>query len=179
MKTQAAAQPTTSAPAGLMAQAALNRPRRTVQGLLQAGDITQEAADAAERWCRDYVFGYFDYLEHTTPAPQGQSVRHDAVSWQMVRAKAMARITAVRDALGLCAHQRLRMMLVDDLSFRAMGEALFSNISSSSAQRKIAAQCALVLEQLAALEVTFRRAEQAKKAGRRKTARTEKEVLQR
>ncbi|GBR55819.1 hypothetical protein AA18889_0339 [Acetobacter senegalensis DSM 18889] len=50
--------------------------------------------------------------------------------------------------------------------------------SSSSAQRKIAAQCALVLEQLAALEATFRRAEQAKKAGRRKNARTEKEVLQ-
>lgn len=178
MKTQAAALPQTSAPAGLMAQAALNRPRRTVQGLLQAGDITQEAADAAERWCRNYVFGYFDYLEHTNPAPQGQSVRHDAVSWQMVRAQAMARITTVRDALGLCAHQRLRMMLVDDLSFRAMGEALFPAISSSSAQRKIAAQCALVLEQLAVLEITLHRAEQAKKASRRKNTGATKKVLQ-
>ncbi|GCD74220.1 hypothetical protein NBRC3299_0512 [Acetobacter pasteurianus NBRC 3299] len=178
MKTQAAALAQTSAPAGLVAQAALNRPRRTVQGLLQAGDITQDAADAAEQWCRNYVFGYFDYLEHTNPAPQGQTVRHDAVSWQMVRAKAMARITAVRDALGLCAHQRLRMMLVDELSFRAMGEALFPTISSSSAQRKIAAQCALVLEQLAALEVTFRRAEQAKKASKHKNAGTEKKGAQ-
>ncbi|GBR46005.1 hypothetical protein CSR02_06025 [Acetobacter pomorum] len=164
-------------PNALMAQATLNRPRRTVQGLLQAGDITQAAADAAERWCRNYVFGYYDYLEHTSPAPQGQTVRHDAVSWQMVRAQAMARITAVRDALGLCAHQRLRMMLVDDLSFRAMGEALFPTISSSSAQRKIAAQCALVLEQLAALEETFRRAAQEKRKRTPKTTPAHSKVL--
>lgn len=131
---------------------------RTVQGLLNAGDITQPAADAAERWYRDYVFGYCDYKEFLQTAPKASITRHDAVSWQMMRGKAMARITAVRNALGLCAHQRLRMLLVDELSFRAMGAALFPALSASSAQRKIAAQCALLLEQLEAFEDAARKA---------------------
>ncbi|MGO2959598.1 MAG: hypothetical protein ACTIDN_11280 [Acetobacter sp.] len=137
---------------------------RTVQALLNAGDISQTAADAAERWYQDYVFGYCDYKEFSPEFRPSTLTRHDAVSWQMVRGKAMGRITDVQQALGLCAHQRLRMMLVDELSFRAMGAALFPTLSASSAQRKIAAQCALLLEQLEAFEVAARKAaKQARK----------------
>lgn len=139
---------------------------RTVQALLQAGDITQPAADAAERWYRDYVFGYCDYVEFSDQHRPSTLTRHDAVSWQLVRARAMARITAIREALGLCAHQRLRMMLVDELSFRAMGEALFPAISASSSQRKIAAQCALLLEQLADRQEAERKAAKAARAAK-------------
>ena len=150
---------------------------RTVQSLLQAGDITQPAADAAERWYRDYIFGYCDYVEFSEQHRPSTLTRHDAVSWQLVRARAMARITEAREALGLCAHQRLRMMLVDELSFRAMGEALFPTISASSSQRKIAAQCALLLEQLAAREEAARKAAKAarstKNTIREPAARTE------
>lgn len=126
-------------------------PRRvltTVQALLNAGDITQEAANAADRWYRDYAFGYCDYKEFDAGHVADTTTKHDAVSWQVVRANACGRIVGVRQALGVCAHQRLRMMMVDELSFRAMGEALFPRVSSSTAQRKIAAQCTLVLEQL-------------------------------
>nr|WP_298796216.1 hypothetical protein [uncultured Acetobacter sp.] len=143
---------------------------RTVQALLLAGDITQPAADAAERWYRDYVFGYCDYVEFSDQHLTSTLTRHDAVSWQLVRARAMARVTAVREALGLCAHQRLRMLLVDELSFRAMGEALFPTISASSSQRKIAAQCALLLEQLAAREEAGRKAAKASRAGKNNAA---------
>ncbi|MFT9399751.1 hypothetical protein [Acetobacter sp.] len=137
---------------------------RTVQALLNAGDISQTAADAAERWYQDYVFGYCDYKQFSPEFRPSTLTRHDAVSWQMVRGKAMGRITDVQQALGLCAHQRLRMMLVDELSFRAMGAALFPTLSASSAQRKIAAQCALLLEQLEAFEVAARKAaKQARK----------------
>lgn len=145
---------------------------RTVQALLQAGDITQPAADAAERWYRDYVFGYCDYVEFSDQHRPGTLTRHDAVSWQLVRARAMARVTDVREALGLCAHQRLRMLLVDELSFRAMGEALFPAISAGSSQRKIAAQCALLLEQLAAREEAARKAAKAVRTAKHTPAQT-------
>lgn len=139
---------------------------RTVQALLHAGDISQSAADAAERWYQDYIFGYCDYKEIPPDYRPSTLTRHDSVSWQLVRGKAMARISAVQAALGLCAHQRLRMMLVDELSFRAMGVALFPALAASSAQRKIAAQCALVLEQLEALEDAARKAARAKRKER-------------
>ncbi|PCD79840.1 hypothetical protein CO710_05950 [Acetobacter orleanensis] len=152
---------------------------RTVQALLQVGDITQLAADAAERWYRDYVFGYCDYVEFSDQHRPSTLTRHDAVSWQLVRARAMARITAVRDALGLCAHQRLRMLLVDELSFRAMGEALFPAISAGSSQRKIAAQCALLLEQLAARQEAERKATKADRATRNKAPQPDMELVAR
>lgn len=139
---------------------------RTMQALLHAGDISQSAADAAERWYQDYIFGYCDYKEIPPDHRPSTLTRHDSVSWQLVRGKAMARISAVQAALGLCAHQRLRMMLVDELSFRAMGAALFPALAASSAQRKIAAQCALVLEQLEALEDAARKAARAKRKER-------------
>ena len=139
---------------------------RTVQALLHAGDISQSAADAAERWYQAYIFGYCDYKEIPPDYRPSTLTRHDSVSWQLVRGKAMARISAVQAALGLCAHQRLRMMLVDELSFRAMGAALFPALAASSAQRKIAAQCALVLEQLEALEDAARKAARAKRKER-------------
>lgn len=146
------------------------RVRRTVQALLNAGDITQSAADAAERWYQDYVFGYCDYKEFSQDHRPSTLTKHDAVSWQMVRGKAVARITSVREALGLCAHQRLRMMLVDELSFRAMGAALFPQLSASSAQRKIAAQCALLLEQLEAFEENARKAAKQARMARKAAA---------
>lgn len=139
---------------------------RTVQAFLHAGDISQSAVDAAERWYQDYIFGYCDYKEIPPDHRPSTLTRHDSVSWQLVRGKAMARISAVQAALGLCAHQRLRMMLVDELSFRAMGAALFPALAASSAQRKIAAQCALVLEQLEALEDAARKAARAKRKER-------------
>lgn len=120
----------------------------TVQALLNAGDITQEAANAADRWYRDYVFGYHDYREFAPDHVADTITRHDAVSWQVVRANACGRIVDVRQALGVCAHQRLKMMLVDEMTFSQMGSALFPCVSESSGRRKIGAQCTLILEQL-------------------------------
>ncbi len=120
----------------------------TVQALLNAGDITQDAANAADRWYRDYAFGYHDYREFAPDHVADTTTRHDAVSWQVVRATACGRIVDVRQALGVCAHQRLRMMLVDELSFRAMGEALFPKLNTTVARGKLSAQCSLILEQL-------------------------------
>lgn len=128
-----------------------NAPKRvlvTVQALLNAGDITQEAANAAERWYRDYVFGACGYKEFSPDHVADTTTRHDDVSWQVVRANAWGRVVDVRQALGVCAHQRLRMMLVDELSFRAMGEMFFPKISSDLGRKKIGAQCAMLLEQL-------------------------------
>ncbi|PYD63548.1 hypothetical protein [Gluconacetobacter entanii] len=125
------------------------RVRTTVQALLNAGDIDQGAADAAERWYRDFVFGHYGYVEFAPDHENDTCTRHDSVSWQVVRAKAVGRIADVRDALGMCAHHRLRLMLVEEKSFSAMGPALYPRLSPSVSRGRVSAQCALILEQLA------------------------------
>lgn len=133
----------------------------TVMALLQSGDITQEAANAADRWYRDYAFGYCDYKEFSPDHVADTTTKHDAVSWQVVRANACGLIVDVRAALGVCADKRLRMMMVDELSFRQMGEALFPKVSVDLARKKIAAQCAMLLEQLAEFYVNQARQKKA------------------
>ncbi|GBR27583.1 hypothetical protein AA11826_0104 [Komagataeibacter oboediens DSM 11826] len=124
------------------------RVRSTVQALLNAGDIDQDAADAADRWYRDFVFGYYGYVEFAPQHEINTLTRHDKVSWMIVRAHAKARITDIRDALGMCAHVRLRMMIAEEKTFSDMGKVLYPGTTDSVGRRKVSAQCALVLEQL-------------------------------
>ncbi|MCE2563365.1 hypothetical protein [Komagataeibacter sp. FNDCF1] len=124
------------------------RVRTTVQSLLNAGDIDQSAADAAERWYRDFVFGYYGYVEFAPQHEINTLTRHDEVSWIVVRAHAKARITDIRDALGMCAHIRLRMMIAEEKTFSDMGKFFYPGTTESVGRRKVSAQCALVLEQL-------------------------------
>ncbi|WP_010515779.1 hypothetical protein [Komagataeibacter oboediens] len=124
------------------------RVRSTVQALLNAGDIDQDAADAADRWYRDFVFGHYGYVEFAPNHENNTCTRHDAVSWQVVRANAVGRIADVRDAMGMCAHVRLRMMIAEEKTFSDMGKVLYPGTTDSVGRRKVSAQCALVLEQL-------------------------------
>lgn len=120
----------------------------TVQALLNAGDITQDAANAADRWYRDYVFGKNGYVEFAADHVANDITKHDAVSWNTVRAQTWGLIVDVRMALGAKAHRMLTMMLIDEMSFAQMGKVLCPSVIESSARRKIAAQCALLMEQL-------------------------------
>ena len=67
----------------------------TVQALLNARDITQDAANAAERWYRDWVFAYVGHIEYPTNHTPNTLTRHDDVSWQMTRAHAAGRLADV------------------------------------------------------------------------------------
>lgn len=125
------------------------RVRTTVQALLNAGDIDQEAANAADRWYRDFVFGYYGYVEFAPHHEINMLTRHDEVSWMVVRAHAKARVTDIRDALGMCVHTRLRMMIAEEKTFSDMGRFFYPNLTDTVGRRKVSAQCALVLEQLA------------------------------
>lgn len=133
----------------------------TVTAMLRSGDITQEEADAGERWYRDYQLAYLTGYtlsrlgqDNTYEAPPEGSdpntlrLKHDAVSFGVVRAEAAVRISEIRCRLGMCGHQRLKMMLVDEMSFAAIGAELFPAVSGDHARRKITAQCALVMAQL-------------------------------
>ena len=119
----------------------------TVQALLNAGDIGQDAANAAERWYRDWMFareGVADYA----PAAQVASVtRHDAVSWQLVRGRASARLADVRAALGGCGEVRPRLLSVRDISFSHMGKTRFPHLSEARARLHGSAQVSPVLDQ--------------------------------
>ncbi len=129
----------------------------TVQALLNARDIAQDAANAAERWYRDWVFAYVGHIEYPAHHTPNTLTRHDDVSWQMTRAHAAARLVDVRHALGLCAEVRLKLMLVDELSFLQMGRVLFPHLSDARARLKVSAQCALLLEQLEGFYAGLRR----------------------
>ncbi|GAA3686916.1 hypothetical protein [Acetobacter lovaniensis] len=119
------------------------------QSLLNSEEITQEAFNAGECWHRDWVFAYRGVIEFPDNHASNTEVRHDDVSWLMTRANAAGRLRDVRDALGVCGEVRLKAMLVDELSFAKIGKAIFPALAESSARRKVATQCALVLEQLA------------------------------
>lgn len=120
----------------------------TVQSLLNAGEIEQQAVNAAERWYRDWIFAYEGIVEFRPDHQADTTTRHDEISWRMTRAHAAGRLADVRGALGLCAEIRLKAMLVDEKSFSKMGVVLYPRVSVDLARRKVAAQCVLVLEQL-------------------------------
>lgn len=56
-----------------------NPPRvlTTVQSLLNAGDISQDDANAGERWYRDYIFAYEGIIEFPENHVSDTTVRHD------------------------------------------------------------------------------------------------------
>lgn len=63
------------------------------------------------------------------------------------RVAACTRYRTVREAFGFCTEVRLRLMLVDELSFSAMAAKLIPN--DVNGRKKIAAQMVFLLEQLA------------------------------
>ena len=66
----------------------------------------------------------------------------------MTRANAAGRLFDVRRALGERANQILRMMLVDERSFRQIGEVFFPRLNATVARGKMSAQCSMLLQQL-------------------------------
>ncbi|MBS0959795.1 hypothetical protein [Acetobacter thailandicus] len=120
-----------------------------IETLLKSQDITQDAANAADRWFRSWVFAYHGYIENPADYISNENIRHDDLSWLMTRANATGDIYDVRHALGMCGEVRLKSIMVDKLSFRDMAASLFPTISIDLGRKKVSAQCCLILEQLA------------------------------
>lgn len=126
-------------------------PRRvltTVKALYNSGDIDAEAVQASERWYRDYVFASTGYFESLASSEPSNGLSNDQITMGLVRASAGARITDVKKELKFCGHIRLHMMLVDELSFAAMGRKLFPDLGHDAARYKVSGQCSLILTQL-------------------------------
>jgi len=124
--------------------------QNTVKALYDAGDIGADALNAAQWWYADYIFstvGHLDLMQECLPE---NYLRGDVHTYAISRGHAGARISRVRERLGFCAHVRLELMLAREMSFSAMAGHLFPDLASSTARMKIASQCSLVLEQLAA-----------------------------
>lgn len=125
------------------------REQTVVDALLKAGEITQDCANAADRWYRTWVFAYYGYKEFPENHTANSEIKHDDLSWLMTRADAAGQLFDVRRALGLCTEVRLKAMMVEKLSFTKMAGNLFPMISADLGRKKASAQCAMVLEQLA------------------------------
>lgn len=136
------------------------RPARestVVDALLKAQEITQEAANAADKWYRTWVFAYQGYKEFPENHSGNCEIRHDDLSWLMTRADAAGQIFDVRKALGVCGEVRLKAMLVEKISFTQMAAQLYPHVSSDLGRKKSSAQCSLLLEQLAEFYVAQRK----------------------
>ena len=115
-----------------------------LSALRRAGDIEENHIAAAERWYRDYVLG-------VEGARDPDSVRsgkaRDFHAGMLARVAACTRYRDVRKALGVCTEVRLRLLLVDELSFSAIAVKLMPK--DVNGRKKIAAQMVFLLEQLA------------------------------
>ena len=119
-----------------------------VQSMYDAGDIGDDELAAADRWYREYVFASLGVMEN--PQSDGRvRERGDIHTWMIGRGQCSARMTQIRDMLGLCAHVRFEMLLAREMSFSAMARHLYPALSEGRARMKVSAQCALLLEQLA------------------------------
>ena len=111
--------------------------------LARSGDIDQAQSSAAERWYRDYVVGIIGARDPEA----GRSGRAPDIHASMLaRSAAVGRCRMVRNGLGLCGEVRLKLLLIDELSFSVIAAKLLPN--DINGRKKIAAQMALLLEQL-------------------------------
>jgi len=111
--------------------------------LTRNGEIDQAQSSAAERWYRDYVTGVIGARD---PDAKRTGRAPDIHAAMLSRSAAVTRCRAVRQALGFCGEVRLKMLLVDELSFSAIAAALLPN--DVNGRKKIAAQMVFLLEQL-------------------------------
>ncbi len=71
----------------------------------------------------------------------------------LARTAAVGRCRVVRSGLGLCGEIRLKLLLIDELSFSAIAAKLFAG--DINGRKKVAAQMAFLLEQLAELYMSM------------------------
>ncbi|MXV43482.1 hypothetical protein GS501_00100 [Saccharibacter sp. 17.LH.SD] len=121
---------------------------KTVQALHDSGDIDGEAVTASERWLKDYLFSVHRYADELGEPLPADYIKGDEHTFAIARAKAGERLSEVTQALGLCSHMRLKMLLVDGLSFSALGTTLWPQKKQPDAHKYARSQCALLLEQL-------------------------------
>ena len=114
-----------------------------LQAMRRSGDIDDCHVAAANRWYRDYVLGVEGARD---PEAFRSGKAGDAHTGMLARLAACERHSQVQRALGLCAELRLRLMLVDELSFSAMADKLMHN--EVNGRKKVAAQMTFLLEQL-------------------------------
>ncbi len=131
--------------------------------LARNGDIDQAQSSAAERWYRDYVLGVVGARD---PEARRSGKAPDVHAAMLARTAAVGRCRAVRQGLGLCGEIRLKLLLIDELSFSAIASTLLPG--DVNGRKKIAAQMSFLLEQLAELyvELDLQRTRVAKAAAR-------------
>lgn len=117
-----------------------------VSTLVRIGDIDDAQAGAAERWYRDYVMGVIGARD---PDQRGSGKAPDLHASMLARTAAVARCRAVRDGLGTCGEERLKLFLLDELTFSSIAARLLPG--DGNGRKKIAAQIVFLLQQLAEL----------------------------
>ncbi|MBR0560347.1 hypothetical protein [Neokomagataea anthophila] len=131
----------------LREQKGVYRVVNTVQSMYDAHDIGDDELAAADRWYREYLFATTGVVEEV-PSDGRFREKGDMHTWMLGRGKCSARISAIRDTLGLAAHVRLEMLLAREMTFSAMARHIYPGLSEGRARMKVSAQCSLVLEQL-------------------------------
>lgn len=141
----------------------------TLRALANSGDISGEAESAAKWWLCDFIFYTFGRLDIMGALLPDDYTPGDIHTFAISRGKAGERIGMVKAHLGTITHDRLVMLLVEEMSFTEMGRILFPN-KGTDARKHATAQCALILEQLAPAYTAVRRQLKARKQKNRELA---------
>ncbi|MDF7674759.1 hypothetical protein PT283_08275 [Acetobacteraceae bacterium ESL0697] len=119
-----------------------------VKLLHEKGDIDGDAFTAAQWWLNDYIYAYYGYADFLTEPLAPQKTKGDLVTFYLSQAQAGLRIQRIRETLGLCVHERLKIFLVDEVSFTELGKKFYPEKDESTARKSAQAQIALILTQL-------------------------------
>ncbi|NPD67279.1 hypothetical protein HN018_06790 [Lichenicola cladoniae] len=123
------------------------RVARGVATLQRSGKIDSEEVKAAERYTREYEYGMSRMrLASLESGRGGTGGNAQGVSDAQLDAQTSVRL--VRQALGAEAEARLRLLLIEDVSFAKMAEALVP--ASKKGDEEMKAQAAILLTVLAA-----------------------------
>lgn len=122
----------------------ISRVHGPLAALRRSGDIDDSHVAAAERWYRDWVMGVEGAAD---PGVARTGKAPDIHAAMLSRVAASGRCTDVRRHLGSSAERRLRMVVLEELSFSEVGRRLMPG--DPNARKKVAAQTAFLLELLA------------------------------
>ena len=122
----------------------VSRVQGALGALRRAGDIDDSHVAAAERWYRDWVMGVEGAAD---PSVRRSGKAPDVHAAMLARVAACGRCKDVRRSLGSAAEVRLRLIVLEELSFSEVGRRLMPG--DLNGRKEVAAQTAFLLELLA------------------------------
>lgn len=109
--------------------------------------INQDEYNACERWLVSYILTY-DGVGAVQDRASTSEIKHDAISWALTMAKEKDCIPAVKEAIGIAAHNLLVMSLYEGLSSASISRYLAPEVAVKQGEKVVDKMCCSVYASL-------------------------------